>query len=230
MYRLDKLVAKALDISRKQASKLVRSGKVLVDKQVEKSSNRTLSNRDSVEYDGQRLVFPTNSYILLNKPKGYICSTKDEDHPSALNLLNMPSTKGYHFAGRLDVDTTGLVLISNDGQWTHRITSPKNKKAKVYRVLLDSEITQEMVAKLEKGVLLRDSSKATAPSKVETIDLKAIKLSITEGRYHQVKRMLAAVGNRVIELHRESIGVIGIDDSVQLGEWRELDPSEIDSF
>lgn len=176
------------------------------------------------------MSFPSKRYFLLNKPKGYICSTKDEEYPSALNLLQLANTDKLHFAGRLDADTTGLVLISDDGQWTHRITSPKYKHVKVYLVLLDSHITKEMIGKFEKGVVLNDSTKPTEPAQVQVIDPNKIKLSIAEGRYHQVKRMLAAVGNHVVDLHRESIGRIKLDDSIELGKWRELDSTEIKHF
>jgi len=229
LIRLDKLVSKSLGLSRKEASKLIRSGRVSVNNAIEKSSSTNLSDSDKIEFEGKQLEAPNKRYILLNKPQGYICSTKDEEYPSTLNLIDIPTDK-LHFAGRLDADTTGLVLISDDGQWTHRITSPKHKHSKTYKVSLDEVITDEAIFKLENGVILKDSDKPTQSAKVKVINQKLIELSITEGRYHQVKRMVAAVGNHVVGLHRLAIGEISIPKDMEIGEWRKLTQVEVDCF
>ncbi len=228
--RLDKFVAKTSNVARSKAKKLITSGQVAVDKCVCKSVGQIISEQQSVELSGKLLVDIKQQYILLNKPKGYICSTKDEQYPSALNLLDMTSLSKLHFAGRLDVDTSGLVLISDDGQWTHRVTSPKHKQPKCYIVETSEPLSQKSFDKLEKGVFLKDSDKATLPAKVSLMDKSLISLTITEGRYHQVRRMLAAVGNHVTALHRISIGSIVIDEKLNSGEWRYLTEQEIESF
>jgi len=228
--RLDKFVAKAADIPRSKAKKLIISGKVSVDQDICKSTGLLISDQQSIELFGRALCYVQQQYILLNKPKGYICSTKDEQYPSALNLLDTISLANLHFAGRLDVDTSGLVLISNDGQWTHRVTSPKHRYEKRYIVSTSEAVSSEQRQKLTRGVILKDSDNPTLPAITETISEKVISLTITEGRYHQVKRMLAAVGNHVIGLHRQSIGRLIIEDEMAVGDWRYLSKEEISWF
>lgn len=228
--RLDKFVAKAADIPRSKAKKLISSGKVSVDQSICLSTGLLISDNQSIQLFGNVLSYVRQQYILLNKPKGYICSTKDEQYPSALNLLDTISLANLHFAGRLDVDTSGLVLISNDGQWTHRVASPKHQHSKTYIVSTSEAVSSEQKQKLIRGVILKDSDNATLPAIVETISEKVISLTITEGRYHQVKRMLAAVGNHVIGLHRRSIGRLIIEEKMTTGEWRYLTKEEISWF
>jgi len=230
MVRLDKLVAKALGVSRKHATKLVQSGRVSVNDSLEKSASKGVSDSDNILFEGQPIELPGKRYIVLNKPKDYICSTKDEEYPSALNLIDPRNFGNLHFAGRLDAETTGLILISDDGQWTHRITSPKFKQPKTYRALLDSDITEQAVSDLEKGVMIKDSDKPTSPAQVKVLNPKEIELTITEGRYHQVRRMLVAVGNHVVELHRSSVGSIILSEDLGIGEWRVLTQAEVDGF
>ena len=228
--RLDKFVAKAADVTRSKAKKLISSGKVSVDQSICKSANLLISDLQSIELLGNPLSYVQHKYILLNKPKGYICSTKDEQYPSALNLLDTISLEKLHFAGRLDVDTSGLVLISDNGQWTHRVTSPKHQHEKTYIVTTSEVVSSEQQQKLTTGIVLKDSAKATLPATVEIISEKVISLAITEGRYHQVKRMLAAVGNHVVDLHRKSIGCLTMDENMNGGDWRYLSQEEIDSY
>jgi 16S rRNA pseudouridine516 synthase len=228
--RLDKYVAKSKLITRSQAKKLIKSGLVSVDEVIEKSANCILTDHQMVKLSNQVLSFEVNQYILLNKPKGFICATQDEVHPSALNCLNITNKTDLHFAGRLDQDTTGLVLISNDGQWTHRITSPKHKQIKTYLVSLSTSLSKQALDALEIGVLLNDSEQLTLPAKVELINELSITLGISEGRYHQVKRMIAAVGSHVTDLHRLSIGRVTICDTLKIGEWRYLTEEEIMLF
>lgn len=228
--RLDNLVAKSLQITRSQSKKLISKGGILVNGVIEKRKNSSISEGDSVEFLGKQLLPPQAVFILLNKPAGYICSTVDESLPSALNLINNQRTDNLHFAGRLDADTTGLVLITSDGSWSHRVTSPKFKLAKRYRVGLSEPITDSQIMQLENGVILKDSEIPTNPAKVTAINKSLILLSITEGRYHQVKRMLAAVKNHVTSLHREAIGDLELDSALRLGESRILTQSEVGLF
>jgi 16S rRNA pseudouridine516 synthase len=228
--RLDKFVAKASDIPRSKAKKLITSGLVTVDNEQCKSVGLIVSDQHSVSLSGKPLSYRQQRYILLNKPRGYICSRKDEQYPSALNLLGMTNLAKLHFAGRLDVDTSGLVLISDDGQWTHRVTSPRHKQPKTYIVEVTTPLSDEQRQQLEKGVLLKDSDKLTKTAVVSVIDNDRISLTITEGRYHQVKRMLAAVNNHVTGLHRESIGHLKVDEELSSGKWRYLTEQEITGF
>ncbi|PCI72719.1 MAG: 16S rRNA pseudouridine(516) synthase [Gammaproteobacteria bacterium] len=228
--RLDKFIAKATGSTRSKAKKLILSGQVSVDQKICKSVGLIVSSQNQIELSGDVLAFTGNRYILINKPKGCICSSKDEQYPSVFNLLGLNNLDKLHFAGRLDVDTSGLVLISDDGQWTHRITSPTHKQAKTYIVTTSEPLTRKAIQQLEKGVLLKDSAKPTLPAIVSTIDDYTYSIAITEGRYHQVKRMFAAVGNHVVELHRRSIGSLILDETMEDGQWRHLTEKEIESF
>jgi len=140
----------------------------------------------------------------------------------------LPRMDTLHIAGRLDIDTTGLVLITDDGQWSHRITSPKHQHEKTYLIDLDTPITENQIRILTEGVQLKDEKKRSLPAKIEVITELQIKMTITEGKYHQVKRMMAAVGNHVVKLHRQQIGNIELDADLKPGEWRKLTEGEID--
>jgi len=239
--RLDKLVSESLPCSRLNAKKIILSGGVLVNGVVCKKAASKITDDQEVIFTGtgsagknrqlsRRLCRQTARYIILNKPSGYICANQDEGYPSALNLIDVINKSKLHFAGRLDQDTTGLVLISDDGQWTHRVTSPKYKQAKTYRILLDTPLSEQAIESLENGVLLKDSEKLTKTATVNILQPLDIELKITEGRYHQVKRMIAAVGNHVVSLHRISVGHVTIAHNLELGSWRYLTPSEKDLF
>ena len=228
--RLDKLVSEATPCSRLQAKKIISSGRVSINGLITKKIGTKVSDTDRVESLGKELSKLSTRYILVNKPLGFVCSTQDEQYPSALNLLAGVNLANLHFAGRLDQDTTGLVLISDDGKWTHRITSPNSKFNKTYRVELASPLTDEAINLLQTGVKLKNDDKPTKPATVHQIDKINIEISLTEGRYHQVKRMIAAVGNHVVSLHRITIGHVTIDDEMNSAAWRYLTPAEIEGF
>jgi 16S rRNA pseudouridine516 synthase len=165
---------------------------------------------------------------MLNKPLGYLSTEAEANHPSALSLIDSPLK--IHAAGRLDVDTSGLLLLTSDGQWSHKVTSPNSKKFKDYRVSLADIISDEDLQLLEQGLMLRGEDKPTHPASTKRISENQILLSISEGRYHQVKRMCAAIGNKVVALHREKVGEVTLDAQLQPGEYRELSETEVASF
>lgn len=228
--RLDKFICKSSELTRNEAKKLLKMKLVTINDQIVTSGSVQLAEQDIVKVDGDIISMIGNRYIMLHKPEDMICSTKDEIHPSVLNLIDVERVFDLHIAGRLDVDTTGLVLITDDGKWSHNITSPKKLCQKVYRVITRFDITDAMVEQLEAGVELHNEKSKTQPAKVEVIDNRQMLLSISEGKYHQVKRMLAAVENQVIELHREQIGAIKLDDTLAEGEWRYLTEDEVALF
>lgn len=227
--RLDKYITQVSDLSRKDAKRLLRTGLVSVDSEVVKDP--TLHIRDGMQVciEGEVLQPPRPRYFMLNKPQGYVCVTKDRDHPTVLELLDEPNKDKLQIAGRLDIDTTGLVLITDDGKWNHAVTSPKRDCDKTYYVTLAMDISEDSGEKFRQGVMLEGELKPTQPATLEPVFTNEARLTIQEGRYHQVKRMFAAVGNRVNELHRESVGDITLDCSLEPGEYRELTASEIAS-
>ncbi|MDN3609857.1 16S rRNA pseudouridine(516) synthase RsuA [Vibrio ostreicida] len=229
--RLDKYLCDALGATRKEATKILKSGDVTVNDTVQKSGAFKVSADCSVEWQGRVLNAPGPRYIMLFKPDGFVCSHEDGFNQTAFMLLDEVKIEALHFAGRLDVDTTGLVLITDDGKWSHRITSPKHKCEKTYRVWLAESIGDDYVEKFASGIELRNEKVATLPAKLEVIDpqQREVLLTLTEGKYHQVKRMFAALGNKVEHLHRERIGHILLDEELEPGEYRYLTQSEIDS-
>jgi 16S rRNA pseudouridine516 synthase len=167
---------------------------------------------------------------MVNKPAGVVCATQDPSHRTILELLQLPRSETLHIAGRLDIDATGLVLITDDGQWSHRITSPARRCSKTYLVELKHPLKEAQAETIRQGVSLRNESKPTRPADLQLVDQIHLRLTITEGKYHQVKRMFAAVGNRVVGLHRESIGALSLDESLSMGDYRSLNPIEIGLF
>jgi len=228
--RLDKFLSQQLGISRALVARELRAKRVTIDGEVVKSGSIKLTPEQEVAFDGNPLVQLVGPrYFMLNKPQGYVCSTDDPDHPTVLYFLDEPVAYKLHAAGRLDIDTTGLVLMTDDGQWSHRITSPKHHCEKTYLVTLELPLAADTAKQFEDGVQLHNEKNLTRPAQLEQLSDNQVRLTISEGRYHQVKRMFAAVGNRVVALHRERIGAIYMDADLEEGQYRELTEEEIAS-
>ncbi len=228
--RLDKFLSQQLGVSRALVLRELRNKRVTVDGEIVKTGAMKISPEQRVEFDGNVLDQITGPrYFMLNKPQGYVCSTDDPDHPTVLYFLEEPVAYKLHAAGRLDIDTTGLVLMTDDGQWSHRITSPRHHCEKTYLVNLEHPLADDTAAQFEAGVQLHNEDSLTKPAQLEKIEDCLVRLTISEGRYHQVKRMFAAVGNRVVGLHRERIGEIVMDEDLEPGQYRPLTAQEIAS-
>lgn len=225
--RLDYFVANATALSRRDAKKAISAGQVQVNGQICRKAGTPVVPESTIILEGQPLSLPGERYLMLYKPEGVISATTDSQQPTALDLLPADTRHGLHIAGRLDADTTGLLLLTTDGQWSHRITSPRVNCSKTYRVTLSEPIDSTTIVRLEQGVALRNESRPTAPAQVHKLDDRLIDLTIAEGRYHQVRRMLAAVGNHVEGLHRWRIGDIVLDAELAPGQYRELTADEV---
>ena len=226
--RLDKFLAETTGLTRSQAAKVLRQSAVTVNGKIEKSGAVKVSPDDEIYYDGERLTWVENGqYIMLHKPQGYICSHEDGDYPTIYQFFDYPLSARLHSAGRLDVDTTGLVLLTDDGQWSHRITSPKFHCEKTYLVTLSDPVEANYVQACADGILLHGEKELTKPATLEILDDYNMNLTLSEGRYHQVKRMFAALGNKVIALHRWKIGNVVLDEHLAEGEFRPLTEEEI---
>ncbi|CAM2983422.1 16S rRNA pseudouridine(516) synthase RsuA [Pseudoalteromonas distincta] len=225
--RLDKFISHLAEIPRTQARASIKRKEVSVNGEVITSHNFQLAQQDEVLHQGTPLVFLGKRYYMLNKPVGYVCANSDELHKTVFDLLDEPNMSDFHVAGRLDIDTTGLVIITNDGDWSHKITSPKSNKFKTYLVETQEPITDEALEQLRTGVMLHNEKDLTRPAIAEKLANYGLRLSISEGKYHQVKRMLYAVDNKVVELHREQIAGITLDENLASGEYRLLTAQEI---
>ncbi|MGQ8820124.1 16S rRNA pseudouridine(516) synthase RsuA [Bibersteinia trehalosi] len=229
--RLDKFIAENTGLTRSQAAKELKAGLITVNGEIVKAGAIKISQQDEIYYDGEHLEWvETGQYFMLNKPQGCVCSHDDGDYPTVFQFFDYPLSSRLHTAGRLDVDTTGLVLLTDDGKWSHRITSPKHHCEKTYLVTLADPIEDFYAPKLREGILLRGEKTPTLPAEMEILDDYNLNLTISEGRYHQVKRMFAALGNKVVALHRWRIGEIILDETLEEGEFRALNKQEIGGF
>ncbi|WP_434950644.1 16S rRNA pseudouridine(516) synthase RsuA [Shewanella sp. HL-SH4] len=228
--RLDKFICESTELTRTMAKKALHRSDVTCDGVIIKDSGFQVTEKTVVCLDGQVISVVGERYIMLHKPVDTICSTIDEVYPSVLSLMDIEKIDTLHIAGRLDADTTGLVLITSDGQWSHKITSPKKDCGKRYLVELADPITEDLVAVFANGIALRNEDGLTKPAILELITPLQVRLTISEGKYHQVKRMFAAVGNKVVNLHRECVGQIELDPELVPGDWRYLTQEEVDSI
>lgn len=233
--RLDKFLSKATELSRKDCKKILHAGEVTVNGEVVKDSSLHIDEvDDDIEWAGEPLsVAMGNRYLLLYKPEGFECTLKPKEWPIVTDLIDVPQLGSLRIAGRLDVDTTGALLLSDDGGFLHRVTSPKHHVAKVYELTLAEPMTEAQQAfaikELAKGIMLEDEYDKTKPAELSFSDATHAKLVLTEGKYHQVKRMMGYFGNKVIGLHRASIGNITLA-GLEKGESRFLTAEEIDQF
>lgn len=225
--RLDKFICDCTGLTRSQAGKSIRQGLVSINGEPVKQAARQVSVTDQVELDGEPLQLIGPRYIMLHKPAGYVCANDDPEHPIVFTLLDEPLVERLHTVGRLDLDTTGLLLLTDDGQWSHRLSSPKHHVAKTYRVWTADPIPADAIAQFAAGVMLRGEKEPTKPAQLELVATHEALLTIHEGRYHQVKRMFAAIGNKVERLHRERIGALQLPADLAEGEYRHLAAEEI---
>ncbi|CAG9000847.1 MAG: Ribosomal small subunit pseudouridine synthase A [Candidatus Celerinatantimonas neptuna] len=224
--RLDKFISHSNGSPRSLVKQYLRAGRIQVNEHIEKQGKRLIHSEDRVTLDGQIITEQTLVYLMMNKPLNYVSTRHDSTHPSALELVREYHHPQLHIAGRLDADTSGLLLLTNDGQWSHQITAPGHHKWKHYLVTLAEPLSSSACKQLENGMMLRNESKPTLPAKVIQQQDNVIQLMIQEGRYHQVKRMMAAVKNHVIHLHRDQIGNIKLDIQLAPGEYRHLSEQE----
>lgn len=227
--RLDYFLAHAAGLSRKLAKQLIAKQRVSVNGTTQLKANSAVYEHDKVYLDDTLLSFSKERYYLFYKPKDVICAVTDGENPVIFDLLPQSIIKNLKIVGRLDKDTTGLLLLTTDGQWLHQVTSPKQNVPKTYLVELAEDITDMAISQLEQGVQLNGEAALTKPAVVVQHTQKTISLTISEGKYHQVKRMLAAVGNRVIGLHRTQIGDLALTNfpSLQEGEFLSLTPDQV---
>lgn len=234
MIRLDRFLNEILRSGRNEIRRLVRSGAVSVNGREETDPGRKLDpSRDRVEVDGRPAEAPGEVYLMLHKPAGTLCATRDARHPTVIDLLPPEiAAREPHCAGRLDLDATGLVLLTTDGEWSHAVTSPRRHLPKVYEVQLEDPVTADDVAAFTAGIVLRSEARPTAPAGLEPCgaDGREAIVTLTEGRYHQIKRMFGARGNRVASIHRRAIGPLVLDPNLAPGGFRELTPEEVESL
>lgn len=227
MIRLDKFLAQMNIGTRSEVKNAIKKGKVTVNGSVCKNSDMKIDeNTDCICYENQEIAYEEFVYYMLNKPSGVVSATKDTKDKTVLDLMENVSGKDLFPVGRLDKDTEGLLIITNDGELAHNLLSPKKHISKTYRVLTKEVVSSFQIDKLEKGVDIGEE-KVTLPASVQKIDEKEILLTIYEGKFHQVKRMLKAVDNGVVYLERLKMGHLKLDSSLERGAYRKLTKDEI---
>lgn len=228
--RLDKYISNATDLSRTDVKKLIKSGLVSIDDELATSGSQKVTDEQDIAIEGSTIQLMATRYFMMNKPAGVVSATKDHTNPTALDLIYEHRNDQLQIAGRLDIDTTGLLLITDDGQWNHIVTSPRTDCKKVYLVELENPVGKDYQRKLETGIALEGEKRRCLPASMEVIDDHHIRLCISEGKYHQVKRMMTSLGNHVVSLHRLQIGGIELDSNLEPGDYRPLTEEEIASI
>ena len=229
--RVDKLLSNVGVASRAELKKYCKQGLISVNgKVINNPGVQVDSENDDVRFNGEKIVYREFVYIMLNKPDGYISATYDKYDPIVLDLIDQSYLVFEPFpVGRLDKDTEGLLVLTNDGQLAHRVLSPKKHVPKTYYAKIQGKVTEEDILAFEKGVILDDGYE-TMPSQLKIVksdDMSEIELTIHEGKFHQVKRMFESVGKKVVYLKRLSMGKLKLDESLGLGEYRELTEEEV---
>jgi 16S rRNA pseudouridine516 synthase len=225
--RLDKWIQKYKACGKSSARRLIASGAVTVDGESVRDSLFEL-NRFHEIYLAEELAQSNDAhYLMLNKPAGCVSATTDPEHQTVIDLIDEPFAGLLHLAGRLDKESTGLMILTNDGQWSRRITEPKEAIHKTYLVTTEKEITPETALAFHAGFYFAYEDITTLPAELEILTATSARVIIYEGKYHQIKRMFHAVGNRVTSLHREKIGDITLDKNLPLGHYRSLTSEEI---
>lgn len=224
--RLDRFVSQAAGVSRSQARALIQRGQVSVDGDRVRDPSLKIGDGSLVAHRGEPLRLSGPVYLMLHKPVGLLSATRDAGQATVLSLLPAGLAARVHLVGRLDKDTSGLLLLSDDGAWSHRIASPRHHCPKVYLATLAEPLDPAAEGRLAQGILLRGEDAPTRPAEVQRLDDQRVRITVTEGRYHLVRRLFAALGNRVLALHRERIGGLVLDGALAPGQWRTLTPEE----
>lgn len=231
--RLDKYLAEMNLGTRSEVKKLITKGQIQVNGAIVKKPELKLDpTSDRVQYQGREITYVIYEYYMLNKPSGVISATEDKRDTTVIDLIESRQRKDLFPVGRLDKDTEGLLLITNDGALAHRLLSPKKHVDKTYYAKISGEVTKEDIETFEKGVCIGEE-KLTLPAKLVILKSGAeseIELTIQEGRFHQVKRMFQAVGKEVVYLKRLSMGSLSLDPSLKPGEYRKLTKEEMEQL
>ncbi|NJM37516.1 MAG: pseudouridine synthase [Akkermansiaceae bacterium] len=228
--RLDRFLIRRGTHSTKEITYLLADGQVKVDDRIETNGLQSIHRFSKIQLGEELLQEYEAVYLMLHKPAGYLSATTDPQHPTVIDLIDHPLRHELHLAGRLDRASTGMILLTNDGKWSKRITEPAEKISKTYHVTTRDPISHETVGIFANGIYFAYEDLTTQPALLDILAPHEALLTIQEGRYHQVKRMFHAVGNQVLSLHRKSIGPFVLDDSLPVGKFRHLNKAEVNFF
>ncbi len=229
--RLDRYISRYLQVNRKDVRLILAQQRVSVDNCIATQTNQLVNKFSHIEIDGVVAQRNNAHYIMLNKPVGVVCATKDTVHKTVIDVIAKDYEKTIlnelHIVGRLDLNTSGMVLLTNNSQWSESLTSPTAKVPKCYQVLLENALTDEYINAFAQGMFFSFENITTQPVKLKILASHLAEVTLTEGKYHQIKRMFGRFRNRVVALHRQSIGQLQLDSALPVGESRRLSANEV---
>ena len=234
--RLDKYLVACAVGSRTEVKNFLKSGRVTVNGKKEKSAKLQINeDTDEICFDGQKLEYEEFVYYMMNKPQGVISATEDPKHKTVLDLLDdLARSKEVFPVGRLDIDTHGLLLLTNDGKLAHALLSPKRHVDKTYLAQINGVMTDEDIETFAQGIPLKDFTCQPAKLELVSVDTEKnqslVRVTIAEGKFHQVKRMVAYCGKEVVDLQRLTMGTLTLDEDLKRGEWRRLTKDELEGL
>lgn len=229
-FRIDRYISKQLNINRRDIKLMLVQGRIVINGETVREVNTIVEEFDLVVCDGKVLQNNKPLYIMLNKPIGVVSATKDDQHPTVMSLLQGYSEdelNSLHIVGRLDLNTSGLLLLTNNSYWSRKLMSPEAKVSKTYRVELENDLTEDYVFAFAEGMYFSFEDITTQPAQLTILENKIAEVVLTEGKYHQIKRMFGRFRNPVLALHRSAIGNLILGSDLALGQSRELTSAEV---
>jgi len=235
-FRIDRYISKKLGINRRDTKLMLAQGRVVINDKVIREISTIVEEFDHVVLDGEVLQNKQAVYIMLNKPIGVVSATKDELHKTVMDLLPKELTQkegitlDLHIVGRLDLNTSGLLLLTNDSRWSKSLMAPEAKVSKVYQVTLENDLTEDYVSAFAEGMYFSFEDITTQPAQLTIVSNKVAEVVLKEGKYHQIKRMFGRFRNPVLALHRSSVGGLSLDKELLPGQSRLLSEAEVVSI
>ena len=233
--RLDRFLSTKTGINKRDIRLILAQGRVTVDGLPATETQQIIGQFTHITLDNQILQSNTPLYIMMNKPQGVVSATKDTKHKTVIDLLDDDNKNQLHIVGRLDFNSTGLLLLTNDGEWSRELNAPENKVTKTYRVTLQAPITKEIITAFNEGMYFSFEAITTRPATLTSINTTipndtVVEVNLTEGRYHQIKRMFGRFQNKVLALHRTKVGNLPLDLTLKPGQSRHLTPEEVQNI
>lgn len=224
--RIDRFISETCNINKRDVRLLLAQKRIEVDGDIAIDTNQIIDKFSKISFDGELLQNNKASYVMLNKPIGVVSATKDKQHKTVIDLLTVPEKEQLHIVGRLDLNTSGLVLLTNDSRWSEHLTQPDSKVTKRYIVTLKNPLTDEYITAFEQGMYFSYEDITTRPATLSIMSSHVAQVDLVEGRYHQIKRMFGRFRNPVMALHRQSVGQLQLDNQLLLGQSRYLTSEE----
>ncbi len=228
--RLDRHLSSVLGIKRSDVRLLLAQGRVVVDGKTARDIHQLITRFSDVRCDGKTTQARTARYVMLNKPRGVVSATADAQHSTVIDLLKQPWRDQLHIVGRLDFNTTGLVLLTNDGQWSRQLSLPGSNLLKRYRVRVEKPLGEHYITAFRRGLYFSYENITTLPAQLMLLSQFEAEVGLLEGRYHQIKRMFGQFDNKVLSIHRFAVGALTLDDNLAPGDSRTLTQAELESL